>query len=85
MVDTILAQTAELKRAPPKMQIKGRQIVLLIRRFFEVKKDRRIQYELTNLLDLTYPGDARMTQVKLAWDIMLRNVTSSFMIHEQNT
>ena len=49
VMQAILARSEELKRAMPKKQIKGRQIVLLVRHFFEVKEDRRIQYELTNL------------------------------------
>ena len=60
VMQAILAKSDELKRVMPKRQIKGRQIVL----FFEVKEDRRIQYELTNLLDLKYSGDARMSQFK---------------------
>ena len=47
LVDVILAKAEEeLKGAMPRRQIKGRQLILLIRRFYEVKKDRRIQYEL---------------------------------------
>ena len=59
LVNTILAKSEELKWAMPRRQIQGRQIVLLVRQFFEVKEDKRIQYEATNLLDVTYSGDAR--------------------------
>ena len=37
VMQAILAKSEELKRAMPKRQIKGRQIVLLVRQFFEVK------------------------------------------------
>ena len=68
VMQAILAKSEELKRAIPKRQIKGRQIVRLVRQFFEVKEDRRIQYKLTNLLDVKYSGDARMSQFKYSWD-----------------
>ena len=69
----------------PKRQIKGRQIVLLVRQFFEVKEDRRIQYELTNLLDVKYSGDARMSQFKYSWDTMIRNLRSNILRQEPKT
>ena len=69
----------------PKQQIKGRQIVLLVRQFFEVKEDRRIQYEFTNLLDVKYSGDARMSQVKYSWDNMIRNLRSNILRQEPKT
>ena len=84
-MDIILAKAEELKRAMPRRQIKGRQLILLIRRFYEVKKDRRIQYKLTNLLDVTYPGDARMAQFKSSWDNMLRNMRSNVLTQEPKT
>ena len=37
VMQAFLAKSEELKRAIPKRQIKGRQIVLLVRQFFEVK------------------------------------------------
>ena len=69
----------------PKRQIKGRQIVTLVRQFFEVKEDRRIQYELTNLLGVKYSGDARMSQFKYSWDNMLRNLRSNILTQEPKT
>ena len=42
LVDVISAKSEELKRATLRRQIKGRQILLLVRQFYEVKKDRRI-------------------------------------------
>ena len=81
----ILAQSEELKRAMPRKQIKGRQIVLLVRQYFEVKEDRRIQYELTNLLDVKYSGDARMSQFKYSWGNMLRNLRSNILTQEPKT
>ena len=85
LVNTILAKSEELKRAMPRRQIKGRQIVLLIRQFFEVKEDRRIQYEVTNLLDVTYSGDARMSQFKHSWDNMVRNLRCNILVQEPKT
>ena len=72
-------------RAMPRRQIKGRQIVLLVRQFFEVKEDRRIQYEVTNLLDVTYSGDARMSQFKYSWDNMVRNLRCNILVRESKT
>ena len=77
LVNTILAKSEELKRAMPRRQIKCRKSVLLIRQYFEVKEDRRIQYEVTNLLDVTYSGDARMSQFKYSWDN--RNLRSNIL------
>ena len=85
LVNVILGKAEELKRAMPRRQIKGRQILLLIRRFFEVKQDRRIQYELSNLLDLSYPGDKKLAQFKYAWDNMLRNMRCPIMQTEPKT
>ena len=81
----ILAKSEELKRAMPRRQIRGRQIVLLVRQFFEIKEDRRIQYELTNLLDIKYPGDAKMSSFKYAWDNMVRNMSFSILTKEPKT
>ena len=85
LVNTILARSEELKRAMPRRQIKGRQIVLLVRQFFEVKEDRRIQYEITNLLDVTYSGHARMSQFKYSWDNMVRNLRCNILVREPKT
>ena len=56
-----------------------------MRQFFEVKADRRIQYELTNLLDVKYSGDARMSQFKYSWDNMFRNLRSNILTQEPKT
>ena len=79
LVNAIMARSEELKKSMPKRQIKGRQIVLLIRQFFEVKEDSRIQYELTNLLDVTY------SQFKYSWDNMVRNLRCNILVQEPKT
>ena len=73
-MDVILAKSEELKRAALRRQIKGRQILLLVRQFYEVKKDRRIQLELSNLMEVSYPGDGQLAQFKQSWDNMVRNL-----------
>ena len=56
-----------------------------MRQFFEVKEDRRIQYEITNLLDLTYSGDACMSQFKHSWDNMVRKLRCNILVQEPKT
>ena len=84
-MQAILAKSEELKRAMSKRQIKGRQIVLLVRQFFEVKEDRRIQYRLKTCGREVYSGDARMLQFKYSWDNMILNLRSNILTQEPKT
>jgi hypothetical protein len=52
----------------------GRQLVLIIRQYFEVRQDERITYDLSDIMDLTYPGDNAMEYFAERWDDMVRNM-----------
>jgi hypothetical protein len=52
----------------------GRQLVLIVRQYFEVRQDERITYDLSDLMDLTYPGDHAMEYFAERWDDMVRNM-----------
>jgi hypothetical protein len=55
----------------------GRQLVLTVRQYLEVRQDERITYELFDLMDLTYPGDHAMEYFAERWDDMVRNMRRS--------
>ena len=57
---------------PPK-QITGIQLVFLVAQFFKIHEGERVQYELSTLMDLEYPGDAKLAWFKNRWDAMLRH------------
>jgi hypothetical protein len=52
----------------------GRQLVLIVRQYFEVRQDERITYDLSDLMDLTYPGDHAMEYFVERWDDVVRNM-----------
>ena len=55
------------------VQITGVQLILLVRQFFRIHDGERVQYELSTLMDLAYPGDAKLGWFKDKWDYMVRN------------
>ena len=42
LIEVIVSRSEEMKRSTPRSQIKSRQIVLLVRHSYEVRKDKRI-------------------------------------------
>ena len=64
----------EMARESPPRQISGLQFVWLVKRFFMIHDTERVQYELSPLMDLTYPGDGKLDSWKNNVDHMLRNM-----------
>ena len=62
-----------LKKLVPPKPLKGRQVLHLVKTFFEVDADQGLTFELTSLIDLQYGGDAKLAPWKSHWDNMLRN------------
>ena len=60
LVSFLLKRRDELKKADVPKQITGLQLVYLVRRFFQINEKDRVQYELSALMNLTYPGDAKL-------------------------
>ena len=58
------------------MQIRGRQILHVVRTFFEVKPGKRMQYELMAVINHEWAGDANLPSWKAHWDEMMRNMRS---------
>ena len=77
LVSKLIAVREELKRGPCPRQITGRQLVWTIRHFFRIDDDNaKTSFELTTLLAITWPGDAKMGQFKARWDHIVRNLRS---------
>ena len=56
----------EMAREAPPRQISGLQFVWLIKRYFMIHDTERVQYELSSLMEVEYPGDAQLD----TWKIM---------------
>jgi hypothetical protein len=52
----------------------GRQLVLIVRQYFEVRQDEKITYDLSDLIDLSYPGDHALEHFAERWDDMVHNM-----------
>ena len=76
LVSKLNAKREELKRASTPRQITGRQLASVIRTYFRVDDAQVTTFELTALLNITYPGDARLGQFKDKWDHVVRNLRS---------
>ena len=76
LVSTLTKRRDELRRATVPRQIRGRQLLLLVRQFFRIDDNERVQFELSALMDLEYPGDANMGTFKDQWDFMLRHLVT---------
>ena len=76
LIDSILSKAEEQMQATPPRQIKGRQILFLIREFFQVNAGKRVTFELRSLIEINYWGDANLAAWKAKWDDMVRNLRS---------
>ena len=57
----------EMAREDVPRQISGLQFVWLIKRYFMIHDTERVQYELSSLMEVEYPGDAQLD----TWKTML--------------
>ena len=57
-----------------KIPLRGRQILYIIRTFYQIDSEKRIQYSMHNLMSIEYPGDAQMSKFLRSWDHMLSNM-----------
>ena len=77
LVSKLQAKREELKRASTPRQICGRQLGLVVRRFFQVDDgNRKASFELSTLLAITWAGDAKLGQFNDRWDHIVRNLRS---------
>ena len=58
----------EMKMESPPSLITGRQLLLLVRQFYQIHANEKTQFELSALMDLGYPGDERMAPFKRRWN-----------------
>ena len=70
----IKSKRDELRRATVPCQISGLQLLWLVKRFYEVHDNERITFELSSLMLLEYPGDAKLPEFKEGWDNMVRHL-----------
>ena len=73
LVSSLTKRRDELRKADSPMQIRGRQLIYLIRQFYQIDDAQRVSFELSALMDLEYPGDSNMGPFKDQWDFMLRH------------
>jgi hypothetical protein len=73
LVAMIIARQEEYEETHDR-PMTGRQLVLIVRQYFEVRQDERITYDLSDLMDLTYPGDHAIEHFAERWDDMVRNL-----------
>merc|ERR1712127_503146 len=77
LVSSIAKRRDELKKADPPRQITGRQILWVVRKYFQVHDNERVQFELAALMELEYPGDANLGKFKDRWDHMVRHLRTA--------
>ena len=73
LVSFLTKRRDELKRGTPPLQIAGLQLVWLVRHYYRIQDTDTVQYELSALMGLEYPGDKGMDRWKDHWDKMLRH------------
>ena len=83
LVSTLVKRRDELKKAMPPTQITGRQLLFVVRKFYQIHEKERVQYELSSLMDLDYPGDAQMGPFKDRWDHMVRHLRTKLSDHDK--
>jgi hypothetical protein len=57
-----------------RVPIRGRQLVQIIQAFYQIDKEKHIQYDLYALTTMTYPGDPHMPKFLFDWNNMLGNM-----------
>ena len=73
LVSNLTRRRDELKRASMPTQISGRQLLWIVRHYFQIHEKERVQYELSALIQLEYPGDSQMGPFKDRLDHMFRH------------
>ena len=54
-----------------KRQIKGMQILHIVKSFYEVQHNKHATFELRAIMDLGYAGDSKLAHWKFKWDDMV--------------
>ena len=80
---TLVKRRDELKKAMPPQQVTGRQLLYVVRTFYQIHDKERVQFELSTLMDLEYPGDAQMGKFKDHWDHMVRHLRTKLSDHDK--
>ena len=62
-------------------QITGLQYLWVIKHYFRIHDDERVTYELSALMNLEYPGDAKLGTFKDHWDRMVRKCVTRLTDH----
>ena len=60
LVSTLLKRRDELKKAAPPRQVTGLQLLWLVKSFYQIHVNERVQFDLVAFMELEYPGDAEM-------------------------
>jgi hypothetical protein len=76
LIAMIIARQEEYEETHDR-PMSGRQLALIVRQYFEVRQDEKITYDLSDLMDLTYPGDHAIEHFADRWDDMVRNMRRS--------
>ena len=73
LVSTLVKKRDELRKARIPRQITGIQLMFLVKQFYRIDANKQVQFELSALMDLAYPGDAQLGPFKDKWDYMIRH------------
>ena len=74
LCDVIASKSQELAKADEPRMIRGRQVLHIIKAFYAVRESKRITFELSNLVNYPWAGDAKLPSWKAHWDLMVRNM-----------
>ena len=83
LVSHLEKRRQEMARKAEPEQISGPQLIWLIKHYYMIHDTERVQYELSSLMDLTYPGDAQLSWWKDHVDHMLRNLVTPLADRDQ--
>ncbi len=74
LVSSLQRRRDELRKGNVPRQIRGRQLLYTVRQFYGIRPNEHISFELSALMDLEYPGDAKLPEFKDRWDHMIRHL-----------
>ena len=74
LVTCLRMKRDELRRASPPRQVRGRQLLWLVRNFYRIQDDVHTSFELSALMDIEYAGDAKLAEFKSRWDFVVRHL-----------
>ena len=74
LVSSLQRRRDELRKDNVPRQIRGRQLLYAVRQFYGIRPNEHISFELSALMDLEYPGDAKLPEFKDRWDHMIRHL-----------